>query len=161
MILFACAQPVETPVTREMVPAAAAPAPTLPHPRGALVYVPVYSSVYVAEGNQTFDLTVTVTVRNTDRKAPITVSTVSYYDTAGKLLHAYVEQPLHLAPMASADTVVRASDTRAGVGGSFLVAWSSGAEVSEPLVEAVMVGTGHQQGLSWVSRGIVLEYTGG
>lgn len=159
-LLLACSVSTTAPQTEALVPAApAAASDGVPHARGEVVYVPVYSSIYVAEGNQTFDLTVTLTVRNTDRDAPLTVRSVDYYDTAGALLHRYVEAPTSLAPLASADTVVRASDTRAGVGGSFVVEWSSAEDVSEPVIEAVMIGAGYQQGISFVSRGTVIERT--
>lgn len=165
LTLAACAAPTSAPQTEALVAAGSGPAAPVaadtPHARGAVVYVPVYSSVYVAEGDQVFDLTVTLTVRNTDRAAPITVSAVNFYDTGGKLLHAYVDAPTSLAPLASADTVVRASDTRAGVGGSFVVEWRAGSEVTEPVVEAVMIGAGYQQGISFVSRGTVLERVSG
>lgn len=139
------------------MPAAPARVPEPPHSHGAVVYVPVYSSIYIAEGNQTFDLTVTLTVRNTDREDTITVIGADYYDTSGRLVHAYVTEPTQLAALASADIVVRESDTRAGVGGSFIVEWRSAGDVAEPLVQAVMIGSGYQQGISFVSEGQVLQ----
>jgi len=157
VLLLACGAPSSAPQTSALVPAAPAGVPQPPHSHGAVVYVPVYSSIYIAEGNQTFDLTVTVTVRNTDRQQAITVIDADFFDTAGRLVHAYVTEPTQLAPLASADIVVRESDTRAGVGGSFVVEWRSSGEVTEPLVQAVMIGSGHQQGISFVSEGHVLQ----
>lgn len=157
LLLSACGGPPSPPQTEALVPAASADPPTPPHSRGAVVYVPVYSSVYIGEGDQTFDLTVILTVRNTDRAQPITVVRADYFDTAGKLLHAYVEAPTQLAPLASADIVVRESDTRAGVGGSFIVDWRAAGDAAEPMVQAVMIGSGHQQGISFLTEGRVLE----
>ncbi len=158
-----CSTPAPAPQTEALVPAATpepSTAPGLPptaHGHGATLYVPVYSSVYIAEGNQTFDLTVTLTIRNTSREHPISVVLADYYDTAGKPIHAYVEAPTELSPLASADIVVRESDTRAGVGGSFVVQWRAEADVSDPVVQAVMIGSGYQQGISFLSEGRVLE----
>lgn len=161
--LAGCSSPVRAPQTEALVPAASPqpstatdPVPTA-HGHGATLYVPVYSSVYIAEGNQTFDLTVTLTIRNTSREHPISVVLADYHDTAGKQIHAYVEESTELSPLASADIVVRESDTRAGVGGSFLVQWRAEADVSDPVVQAVMIGSGHQQGISFLSEGRVLE----
>lgn len=163
LALLAACQPEDaapTP-TSALVPASPLPAPTPAHGTGALVYVPVYSSIYVGEGNQTFDLTVMLSVRNTDAAAPIQVTRADYHDDGGKLLHRYVASPTALAPLASATTVVRASDTRAGVGGSFLVEWRADTDVSEPVIEAVMVGTANQQGISFVREGVVVRRLGG
>ncbi len=155
--LAACDAPTQAPQTEALVPAeTSAPAPG-PHGHGATLYVPVYSSVYIAEGNQTFDLTVTLTVRNTDRDHPISVVLADYHDTAGKRVHAYVSEPTQLGPLASADIVVRESDTRAGVGGAFVVAWRAAADVTDPVVQGVMIGSGYQQGISFLSEGRVIE----
>ena len=156
-ILLACAAPPTAPQTEALVPSAVTGTPQPPHSQGAAIYVPVYSSVYIAEGNQTFPLTVTLTVRNTDRIRPISVLTADYYDTAGRSVHSYVASPTPLAPMASADIVVRESDIRAGVGGAFIVEWRAAADVAEPLVQAVMIGSGYQQGISFVSEGQVIQ----
>lgn len=124
--------------------------------RGALLYVPAWSSVWVGEG-QPYDLTVTLAVRNLDREHPLEVTRVDWQDAAGRVVHRYVEAPTAVGPLATATTLVRASDTRAGVGGSFLVAWRAADVVVEPLVEAVMIGSTGQQGISFVRDGVVLE----
>lgn len=158
IVLFGCAGPAPAPHTTSLVSGTPEPVPAaVASGAGGVIFVPVYSSVYVAEGAQTFDLTVTLSVRNPDRASPITVTGVRYYDTSGTLLHAYVEAPTGLGPLASAETVVRASDTRAGAGGSFLVEWSAEPGVAEPIVQAVMIGTGSQQGISFVTEGRVVE----
>lgn len=117
-----------------------------------LVYVPVYSSIYHGDGAATFNLAVTLSVRNTDQAHPLTLHSVRYYDNQGKLLHDYLDAPGTLGPLSSSDIVVRASDTRGGVGASFLVEWS-GQDLTPPVVEGVMIGTASQQGLSFVTRG--------
>jgi hypothetical protein len=160
LLALACSTPppASPPQTSALVAASPVePGETGAHGVGALVFVPAWSSVYVGDGNRTFDLTVTLAVRNTDLDTPITVTSVRYFDAGGKLLHAYVESPTTLAPLASAATVVRESDTRAGVGGSFLVEWSAATEVTDPVVEAVMIGSAYQQGISFVREGRVLE----
>lgn len=156
--LLACAtgEPAAAP-TATLVAPPSEPAPAGPHGHGGTVYVPVYSSVYVGEARQTFDLTVTLSVRNTDAVHPIVVHAVDYHDPTGARVHAYVEAPTPLGPLASAETVVRASDRRAGIGGSFLVTWSAAEPVSEPVVQGVMIGTAAQQGISFVTEGRVLE----
>jgi hypothetical protein len=58
--------------------------------------------------------------------------------------------------MASTDFVVTEDDT-GGAGANFIVEWSAGAEVTAPVVEAVMISTASQQGISFVSQGRVIK----
>ena len=53
-------------------------------PGGQTIYVPVYSHIYSRDELRTFDLTVTLSMRNTDREQPIVLTSVSYYDTSGR-----------------------------------------------------------------------------
>lgn len=163
-LLLGCEQPLPAPQTTSLFPTNSAGLPPPPLETdggavGAVVYVPVWSSIYIAEGNQTFELTVTLSVRNSDRSQPITITGLRYYDKGGKELHAYVEKPTQIGPLASADTVVKKSDTRAGVGGSFVVEWQAAEVVTEPVIQAIMVGTDYQQGISFLTEGRVLERT--
>ena len=48
--------------------------------------------------------------------------------------------------MASTEYVVEENDTAGGAGANFIVEWSASAEVTSPVVEAVMIGTVSQQG---------------
>ncbi len=157
ILLLACQGSAPAPQTQALVPASPAGVAEPLHSQGAVVYVPVYSSIYVGEGNHVFDLTVTLSIRNTDREHSITVVHADLHDTGGQVVHAYVAEPTVLGPLASADIVVRASDTRAGVGGAFVVEWRAGGVVTDPLVQAVMIGSASQQGISFVSEGRVLE----
>jgi len=46
---------------------------------------------------------------------------------------------------------------RAGSGANFLVKWKSQTKVNPPLIEGVMIGTRSGQGISFVSRGQVIN----
>lgn len=152
ILLFACAEPAPPPASIvASPPPTSAPSAT----GGAEIYVPIYSSVFVREGDQTMDLTVTLTIRNTDRERPLTVDSADLHDRDGKLVHAFLPEPRVLPPLGALDVVVPESDTRAGVGGSFLVDWRG--DSSDPVVQAVMIGSAHQQGISLVSEGHVVR----
>lgn len=120
------------------------------------VYVPAYSSIFHGDREREFDLAVTLSVRNTDAAKAITVYRVHYHNGAGKLVHAYLEGDRTVGPLATAQFVVKESDERGGSGACFIVKWRGAAGVSRPLVEAVMIGTGGQQGVSFTSRGITI-----
>ena len=124
---------------------------------GQTVYVPVYSHIYSGDREQPFYLAATLSIRNTDRKHGITVAAVDYYDSQGKFLKHYLEKPLILDAMATRRYVVPESDKSGGSGAKFIVIWQSDQPESEPLIESVMISTKTQQGISFTSRGQVLE----
>ncbi len=124
---------------------------------GQIIYVPIYSHIYYEDRQKTFDLAATLSIRNTDLTNPMIVRAVRYYDSNGKLLRQYVERPIQLDALASTDFVVDKNDTSGGSGANFIVEWVAQSEISEPIVEAVMIGSTLQQGISWISPGKVIK----
>lgn len=123
-----------------------------------LVYVPVYSSIPTTDAARKLDLSVTLAVRNTDSTRPIDIQSIRYYSAEGRLIQAYVERPVRLAPLAAHTVVIAETDTRAGVAGSFLVEWSAAGPIHAPVIEAVMIGARGQQGISFLSMGRILRH---
>jgi hypothetical protein len=58
--------------------------------------------------------------------------------------------------MSSARYVIKESDKAGGSGANFIVRWKSETPVNPPLIEAVMVSTRSQSGVSFTSRGRVI-----
>ena len=139
----------------EMVPSAALEDLTLSY--GQLVYVPVYSHLGYMEGKAPFALAVNVSIRNTDRKHPIAVTSARYYDNDGKLLREYMENPRVLQPLGSTTILVRQSDMAGGLGANFLVEWKAKESVTEPVIEAVMLGQRETRTAAFRSPGRVIE----
>lgn len=125
--------------------------------KGETLYVPVYSHIYYEDEQKVLYLAATLSIRNTDFLNPIIITSVQYYDSSGKLVKQYLEQPIQLNAMASTDFVVRRTDTRGGLGANFIVEWVAEKEVSEPVIEAVMIGAESTQGISFVSIGRVIK----
>ena len=125
--------------------------------KGQTLYVPVYSHVLHGDRAQPFNLTATLSIRNADPGIPITVVSVDYYDSKGKLVRHYLKEPMTIAPMASTEFLVNESDTKGGLGASFLVKWESDKMVAAPVVEAVMIGTAAAQGISFVERARIVD----
>lgn len=124
---------------------------------GQKLYVPAYSEVYSESGDKTWNMTVTLSIRNTNMDKPIFIGSVKYFDTNGQLITEYVESPLLLAPLATTEIVIARGDSRGGTGANFIVGWGAEEPVYEPVVEAVMISTAGTQGLSLVSPARVLE----
>ncbi|GAX44837.1 hypothetical protein NIES4075_58560 [Tolypothrix sp. NIES-4075] len=127
---------------------------------GQTIYVPVYSHIYHQDQQKEekiFNLAATLSIRNTDLTKPIIITSVRYYDSNGKLVKQYLERPIELSAIASCDFVVNRTDTSGGLGANFIVEWVAQTKVSEPVVEAVMIGTDFQQGISFISPGRVIK----
>lgn len=162
LVLASCA-PRQTGQQAASQPAPATLPPTISPEEGGkqiagqTIYVPVYSHIYIRDQSRVINLAATLSIRNTDTQNPIRINSARYYDTNGALVREYVKAPLRLSPLASTDFVVAEDDTSGGVGANFIVEWSAGAEVTEPVVEAVMISTASQQGISFVSQGRVIK----
>jgi hypothetical protein len=52
---------------------------------------------------------------------------------------------------------VEERDLRGGVGANFIVQWRSDQPVTPPVVEAIMISTSQQQGISFLSTGRVVQ----
>ncbi len=125
--------------------------------KGQTVYAAAYSHIYSGNREQQFSLAVTLSIRNTDPQHPITVTAVDYYNSAGKLVEKYLKEPGTLEKMSTIRYVVKESDKAGGSGANFIITWTSRVLVNQPLIETVMIGTQAQQGLSFTSRGQVIE----
>jgi len=124
---------------------------------GQTVYVPIYSHIYSGLKGNPFSLAATLSIRNTDPAHPLTLVSVKFFDSDGKLLKEYIEIPVELKPMASTRYILTESDISGGSGANFLVKWTSKIKVNPPLIEGVMIGTKSGQGISFVSRGQVIK----
>ncbi|WP_413200168.1 DUF3124 domain-containing protein [Nostoc piscinale] len=124
---------------------------------GQTIYVPIYSEIYHHNRQEIFNLAATLSIRNTDLANPIIITGVRYYDSSGKLIEPYLEKPIQLDALASTEFFVNRNDSRGGVGANFIVEWVSSTKISEPIVEAVMIGTDFQQGISFISPGKVIS----
>lgn len=124
---------------------------------GEIIYVPVYSHIYHQNRQSVFPLSVTLSIRNTDLNQSLIITSVRYYDSKGNLVKEYLAQPIQLDKLASIDFFVTRNDTIGGSGANFIVEWIAQTEISEPLVEAVMIGTDSQQGISFVGQGKVIK----
>ncbi len=130
---------------------------TLKIATGQTIYVPIYSEIYFFNRTRTLQLAATLSVRNTDSENPIIINSVKYYDSDGNLVKDHLESPLRLAPLASTEFIVDQNEQTGGSGANFIVEWVAETEVFEPILEAVMVSTTSQQGISFLSKGRVIE----
>lgn len=124
--------------------------------QGQVVYVPAYSHVYHQDGRPHL-LTITLSVRNTSMDHPIVVKSVRYFDTRGKEIKSYLNAPIRLSSLATTEFVIERDDIAGGSGANFLVEWIAEQPTSVPVIEAVMIDTTGQQGISFVRSGVVIK----
>jgi len=124
---------------------------------GQIIYVPAYSHIYSGNNEKPFLLTVTLSIRNIDPKHQIKITKIDYYETQGKLLKKYLAKPEILNPLESLRFIIPENDKGGGSGANFLVEWKSEEFVNPPIVESIMIGTQNQQGVSFTSRGQVIN----
>lgn len=128
---------------------------------GQTLYVPIYSHIHHYNNQEhIINLSATLSIRNTDLTNSIILTSVQYYNTDGQLIREDVDTPVELKPLASIDFFIAADDASGGSGANFIVEWVAEKKVHEPIIEAVMISTSFQQGISFVSPARVLKQNG-
>ena len=119
------------------------------------VYVAAYSTVRLGggKGKGKVNLATTLSIHNTSEERPLNILRVDYFDTAGNLVHSYLPKPIAIRPFGTVEAFVPAENTRGGTGANFIVEWTADGLITDPLIEAVMVGALGAQGFSFTSRG--------
>jgi hypothetical protein len=130
----------------------AEPAPTKATLRRT-VYVPAYSAIRVMSGRTRVELATTLSIHNTSRDKPLLLERVDYHNTEGELVQAHLSEPVALKPLGTIEIFVAHEDVRGGTGANFIVEWAGDNLISEPIMEAVMVGSLGTTSYSFVSQG--------
>ncbi len=123
---------------------------------GQTLYVPVYSHIY-SEGGRPLLLETTVSIRNIDPSHAITLVSLEYYGTDGKLIREFLRNPVLLGSLATAEYLVEKREISGGSGANFVLEWHAEDRAIPPLVEAVMVGNEQQRSLAFTSRARVIS----
>lgn len=120
-------------------------------------YLSIYSQIYSFTERDSHDLTVTVSMRNTNRVDTIYIMRAEYYNTAGELIRTYFNRPISILPMETVEIIIDETDRAGGTGANFLFDWAIKPSVHEPFFEAVMISVASSQGLSFVTEGRRVE----
>jgi len=121
------------------------------------VYVPIYSYIFSRGDEKHLNLGVNLSLRNTDSAYSINITEVNYYDSEGKLIKSYLNSQKELKPMASTYFLIERRDKSGGWGANFIVMWESAKSVTEPLIEAIHMGTAGPNSYAFDSRGKVIK----
>lgn len=117
-------------------------------------YLPVYSHIYHIHEHRTFDLTITISIRNVSMTDSVYILNADYYNTIGDNIRKYFKNPIYLKPMETIEIIIEEQDKEGGSGANFVFDWAMKNDKNPPLFEAVMISTNGQQGLSFITRGV-------
>jgi hypothetical protein len=122
--------------------------------KGQTVYVPAYSHIYTGAKKRPFALAVTLSIRNIDLDAGITLTEVNYYGSKGRRIKSFVDDVPTIKPQESIRFVIAEDEKGGGSGANFIVKWESDTEVNPPIIESIMIGAQSSQGISSRGRAI-------
>lgn len=105
-----------------------------------VVYIPIYSDIYVDQQNQNALLAATLSIRNTSYNDSLFISKIDYFNTDGKLVKRFINNTISLPPMGTLNYVIEKDDDTGGPGANFIVALSAKNKAVKPLIQAVMIG---------------------
>lgn len=124
---------------------------------GQTVYVPLYNAIRIGPKGSQFPLAATLCIRNTDLTHAITLISVDHYGSDGTRLRQFLSGPAQLAPLATTDFFITSSDMSGGLYPSFIVRWKASTGVSQPVIEAIIIGDRSGQGISFISSGRIIK----
>lgn len=122
-------------------------------------YLPLYTSIYSQSEHRRNALTSTVSIRNVMQSKSIFLHRADLFNTEGDKIKAYIEEgQVKLSPLETIEIVLGKDWGKAGSGGNFIFEFHLPEPADAPLIEAVMISTSGQQGLSFSSRAVEIQY---
>ena len=116
-------------------------------------FLSIYSQIYLRTENDQADLTATISLHNPNREARIYVDKAVYYNTHGEPIRVYFDKTIFIKPMETVQIVIDGVDNEGGTGANFIFDWKIQPRTNEPIIEAIMISTYGQQGISFVTTG--------
>lgn len=126
-----------------------------------VIYVPIYSDIYVDKQNQKALLAATLSIRNTSFQDSLFISKIDYFNTDGNLVRSYIENPISLLPMGTINYVIEKEDDTGGPGANFIVEISAKNKEVRPLIQAIMIGKSGNKGFAFSTDGYSIKHKKG
>ena len=118
-----------------------------------IVYVPIYSDIYIDFQNQSSLLAATLSIRNTSFADSLFLTKIDYYNTTGVRVRSYLDRTISLPPMGTVNYVIEKDDDTGGPGANFIVELNAKNINIRPLIQAVMIGENGNKGFSFATDG--------
>ena len=120
-------------------------------------YLPVYSQIYSGTQERLVDLTATISMRNPNINDSLFIHSIDYYNTHGECIRSYLQEPIFIRPMETVEIIIEHRDNEGGTGANIIFDWEKTPTAGDPIFEAVMISTYGQMGLSFVTRGTLIN----
>ena len=118
--------------------------------KGQTLYVPCYTSIM--SGTHSFEVKPVIFIHNTDPNNAINLVRLDFYNTSGKLVEKYLQQPQKLnANSATRINLKELLTGEEGSGAHFIIQWQAENKVVEPLVQPWFIGAVGTRGYSYTS----------
>lgn len=114
-------------------------------------YVPIYSHIYHISGEKNILLTATLSVRNPNSSGNIYINKATYRGSDGNVLKEYILKTIVVKPLCGIELVVEDREDKGGAGASFTIEYGHQAVKNPPIIQAVMIGSSGQQGISFTT----------
>jgi hypothetical protein len=126
---------------------------------GSGIYVPIYRSFYQIYGSSrdSYNLTSTACFHNPDPKQAIKILSIDYYDSSGKLVKKFIDDPIMIKPWNSKEITIQPRTEAEDFGGNLIVRWKSDQPANPPIVEVLMTGQFLNRGVSFMTRGVEIK----
>ncbi len=128
--------------------------------KGQTLYVPSQTSFMSGShsGSHSFDAKPTVFFHNADQNNAINIVRIDFYNSDGKLVEKYLQQPLKINPNSATRIYVKERlPGEEGAGAHFIIQWQADQKVVEPLVETWFVGASGTRGYAYTSPAKVIQ----
>lgn len=122
-----------------------------------LIYVPIYSDIYIDAQNQNHLLSATLSIRNSSFQDSLYISKIDYFNTNGKLVKQFIDGTISIPPMATINYVIEKEDNSGGSGANFIVKLSAKSNTVKPIIQAVMIGEYSNKAFSFIVDGYSLN----
>jgi Protein of unknown function (DUF3124) len=120
-------------------------------------FLSIYSQIFMRNEKDQIDLTATVSLHNPNLNDKIFIDKAVYFNTEGKPIRTYFDKTIYINPMETVQIVIDGIDREGGTGANFIFDWQINPDLNEPIIEAVMISTFGQQGISFVTTGKKLK----
>ncbi len=121
-------------------------------------YIPIYSDLVLSDENLHIALQSFVSIRNLSFETPFRIDALEYYDTNGKFIKNYIDQPIFVNKLATYEVVVPTNDLDGGAGAKIIIKYSLISKIDQhPLIEALFTGMHGTKAVSFSSRSVLLK----
>ena len=122
-----------------------------------IIYVPIYSDIYIDTANPQHLLSATLSIRNTSFNDTLYVSKIDYYNTEGSLVRQYIDKTISINPMETVNYVIEKEDSIGGSGANFIIELRSKSTDIKPLIQAIMIGQLSNKSFSFSTDGYSIK----